>query len=48
LPGQRVLLSFSPNEEKHSIFFLLKAKCHVIADDIGVEEGDIMVKGANI
>jgi uncharacterized protein with ATP-grasp and redox domains len=32
------------SNEKRSIFFLLKAKCHVIADDIGVDEGDIILK----
>jgi damage-control phosphatase, subfamily I len=31
--------------EGHPIFFLLKAKCHVIADDIGIREGDIVLKG---
>ena len=35
------------SEEKRPIFFLLKAKCHVIADDIGVSEGDIILKGPN-
>jgi len=34
--------------EKGVIFFLLKAKCWVIADDIGVSEGDIVLKGINI
>ncbi|MBN1907673.1 MAG: DUF89 family protein [Deltaproteobacteria bacterium] len=32
--------------EKRPIFFLLKAKCKVIADDIGVSEGDIILKSA--
>ena len=36
------------SNEKRPIFFLLKAKCHVIADDIGVEEGDIVLKGINV
>jgi uncharacterized protein with ATP-grasp and redox domains len=36
------------SEEKGLIFFLLKAKCWVIADDIGVKEGDIVLKGINI
>jgi len=27
---------------------LLKAKCHVIADDIGVEEGAIVLKGIDV
>lgn len=31
-----------------SIFFLLKAKCTVIAGNIGVEEDDIVLKGINI
>jgi uncharacterized protein with ATP-grasp and redox domains len=30
------------------IFFLLKAKCHVIANDLKVKEGDIVFKGINI
>lgn len=30
-----------------SLFFLLKAKCSVIAKNIGVEEGDIVLKGIN-
>lgn len=36
------------SDEKHTIFFLLKAKCWVIANDIGVNEGDIVLKGINI
>jgi len=36
------------SDEKHPIFFLLKAKCWVIANDIGVNEGDIVLKGINI
>jgi len=36
------------SDEKHPIFFLLKAKCWVIADDIGVNEGDIVLKGINV
>lgn len=32
--------------EKRPILFLLKAKCRVIADDIGVREGDIILKSA--
>lgn len=36
------------SEEKRPIFFLLKAKCWVIADDIGVNEGDIVLKGMNV
>ena len=30
-----------------SIFFLLKAKCHVIANDLNVKENDIILKGIN-
>ena len=30
------------------IFFLLKAKCHVIAKDLGINEGDIVLKGINL
>lgn len=30
------------------VFFLLKAKCHVIAKDIGVQEDDIVLKGINL
>ena len=33
------------SNERGPIFFLLKAKCHVIADDMGVHEGDIVLKG---
>ncbi|NQE44677.1 hypothetical protein C5S31_01475 [ANME-1 cluster archaeon GoMg2] len=35
------------SDEKHLIFFLLMAKCWVIANDIGVNEGDIILKGTN-
>jgi uncharacterized protein with ATP-grasp and redox domains len=31
------------SNEKRPIFFLLKAKCRVIANDIGVNEGDIVL-----
>jgi uncharacterized protein with ATP-grasp and redox domains len=34
--------------EKRSIFFLLKAKCRVIAKDLGVNEGDRILKGINV
>jgi len=34
------------SEEKQSIFFLLKAKCPVIARDIGVDTGAIILKGS--
>ena len=33
------------SNENHSIFFLLKVKCHIIANDIGVAKGDIVLKG---
>ena len=33
--------------EKRPIFFLLKAKCRVIARDVGVNEGDIILKAIN-
>ncbi len=33
---------------KRSVFFLLKAKCHVIAKDIGVNEDDIILKAINL
>ncbi|MEA2032039.1 MAG: ARMT1-like domain-containing protein [Euryarchaeota archaeon] len=36
------------SDENHPVFFLLKAKCWVIADDIGVNEGDIVLKGMNV
>jgi len=32
------------SSERRPIFFLLKAKCRVIANDIGVHEGDIVLK----
>jgi len=35
------------SDQKQAIFFLLKAKCWVIAGDIGVKEGDIILKGIN-
>jgi len=31
-----------------SLFFLLKAKCHVIAKDLNVKENDIILKGINL
>ncbi len=34
------------SDEKHPIFFLLKVKCPVIAKDIGVRDGDIILKMA--
>jgi len=36
------------SEERYPIFFLLKVKCWVIANDIGVKEGDIILKSINI
>ncbi len=36
------------SNEHLSIFFLLKAKCAIIADDIGVRKGDIVLKGINV
>ncbi len=36
------------SDEKRTIFFLLKAKCPVIARDMGVKEGDIVLKGINL
>nr|AAU83341.1 hypothetical protein GZ27E7_15 [uncultured archaeon GZfos27E7] len=35
------------SDEKSLIFFLLMAKCWVIANDIGINEGDIILKGIN-
>ncbi len=36
------------SDEKRTIFFLLKAKCPVIARDMGVKEDDIVLKGINL
>ncbi len=36
------------SEEKRPIFFMLKAKCPVIAFDLRVKENDIVLKGINI
>ena len=36
------------SSERRPIFFLLKTKCHVIANDIGIDEGDIILKGTDI
>ena len=33
---------------QRSLFFLLKAKCHIIAKEIGIQEDDIILKGINI
>jgi len=34
------------SSEQLPIFFLLKAKCRVIADDLGVKQGDLILKGS--
>lgn len=31
-----------------SLFFLLKAKCHILANDLNVKENDIILKGINL
>ncbi len=36
------------SDEHRPIFFLLKAKCHVVAADIGVPQGSVVLKKANI
>ena len=36
------------SDEKRPIFFLLIVKCQVLANDIGVNKGDIILKGINI
>jgi len=36
------------SNENHSIFFLLMVKCEIIADDIGVNNGDILLSGINL
>jgi len=33
------------SDEKRPIFFVLKVKCHVIANDMGLTEGDMVLKG---
>jgi len=35
------------SNENRPIFFLLKVKCKIIADDIGVSKGDILLRGIN-
>lgn len=35
-------------DEKRPIFFFLKAKCEVIAKDVGVNQGDIVLKAINV
>ena len=37
----------SLSDENRPIFFLLKAKCRIIANDLGVTKGDIVLKGIN-
>lgn len=32
----------------YPIFFLLMVKCRIIAQDIGVKKGDILLKGINV
>ncbi|MGM0406430.1 MAG: damage-control phosphatase ARMT1 family protein [Bacteroidota bacterium] len=36
------------SEVSRPVFFLLKAKCHVIARDLDVSENDIVLKGINV
>lgn len=36
------------SNQARPIFFLLKAKCRVVANDLGVNEGDLVLKGINI
>ena len=36
------------SDVKQPVFFLLKAKCFVIANDLNVEENDIVLKGNNV
>ncbi len=36
------------SDVKQPVFFLLKAKCFVIANDLNVEENDIILKGINV
>ena len=38
----------SLSNEDYSIFFLLKVKCQIIANDIGVTNGSIILRGMNI
>jgi len=35
------------SNEDYMMFFLLKAKCQIIANDLGVTKGDIVLKGIN-
>jgi uncharacterized protein with ATP-grasp and redox domains len=41
------LLFLSRATLNRPIFFLLKTKCRVIADDMGVDEGDIILKAGD-
>ncbi len=36
------------SNEARPVFFLLKAKCRIIAEDIGVSRGDIILKAINV
>ena len=36
------------SDEKRTVFFMLKAKCPIIANDLGVKEDDIILKGINL
>jgi len=36
------------SEVKRSVFFMLKAKCNIIANNLNVKENDIVLKGINI
>ena len=36
------------SDESHAVFCLLKVKCKIMADNIGVMKGDIVLKGINI
>jgi len=37
----------SLSNEDYLVFFMLKAKCQIIANDLGVTKGDIVLKGIN-
>jgi hypothetical protein len=37
----------SLSNERGPLFFLLKAKCPVVAQDLGVEVGDIVLRGSD-
>ncbi|RKX23713.1 MAG: hypothetical protein DRP45_09855 [Candidatus Zixiibacteriota bacterium] len=36
------------SNENHAVFFLLMAKCRLIAQDLGVKKGDIILKGMGV